>query len=115
MKNRQSYADFDLVFAKEWTEINQRGQMLGHPLQLNNLGQREYEALIREAKIKRIKFHGLRHTSATIALQAGEPVHVVSERLGHANVTMTWQVYAHVLKDAQDKAARTMGACSTVS
>jgi integrase len=110
MKNGATYANFGLVFAKEWTDVRQRGQMLGHPLQLNNLGQREYEQLIREAKVKRIKFHGLRHTSATMALQAGEPVHVVSERLGHANVTMTWQVYAHVLKDAQEKAARTMGA-----
>jgi integrase len=43
-------------------------------------------------------------------LQAGEPVHVVSERLGHANVKMTWDCYSRSLRDAETKAARTMGA-----
>lgn len=40
----------------------------------------------------------------------GHPLQLNFERLGHANLTMTWQVYAHVLEDAQDKAVRTMGA-----
>lgn len=111
MRNRDGgYHDFNLVFAKEWTDVQQRTQMLGHPLQLNNIGQGEYEQVIKAAKVPRIKFHGLRHTCATLLLQAGEPVHVVSERLGHASVMMTWQVYAHVLKDSGVKAARTMGA-----
>jgi integrase len=55
-------------------------------LQLNNLGQREYATLIKAANVRRIKFHGLRHTCATLLLQAGEPIHVVSERLGHSKV-----------------------------
>jgi integrase len=41
------------------------------------------------ARIRRIKFHGMRHTCATLLLQARVPVHVVSERLGHAKVSMT--------------------------
>ena len=63
----------------------------------------------------RIKFHGLRHTCATMLLSAGEPIHVVSARLGHATVTMTLSIYAHVLKDSQEKAARTMGRRSTAN
>jgi integrase len=55
-------------------------------------------------------FHGLRHTCATLLLQAGTPVHVVSERLGHSKVTMTLEVYAHVLPDMQTDAAATLGA-----
>jgi integrase len=47
------------------------------------------------------KFHGLRHTCATLLLQARVPVHVVSERLGHATVSMTMEVYAPVLPDMQ--------------
>jgi integrase len=77
---------------------------------MNNLGQREYADLIKAADVKRIKFHGLRHTCATLLLQAGEPVHVVSERLGHATVSMTMEVYAHVLPDMQQDAARRLGA-----
>ena len=43
-------------------------------------------------------------------LQAGQPVHVVSERLGHAKVSMTMEVYAHVLPDMQQDAAAKLGA-----
>jgi integrase len=50
--------------------------------------------LIKAAKVKGIT---LRYTCATWLLQAGEPVHVVSKRLGHARVEITWNTYAHVL------------------
>ena len=110
MKNRASYADNGLVFAKEWGDVRRHGEHLGEPLQLNNIGQREYERLIKDAKVRRIKFHGLRHTCATLLLQARVPVHVVSERLGHSKVTMTLEVYAHVLPDMQTEAAATLGA-----
>ena len=46
-----------------------------------------------------------RHSHATILLQAGEPVHVVSQRLGHASVVVTLTVYAHVLPGDQKRAA----------
>ena len=84
--------------------------MLGFPLQMNNLGHREYAQSIEAAGVKRIKFHGMRHTCATLLLQAGTPVHVVSERLGHSKVAMTMEVYAHVLPDMQTDAAATLGA-----
>ena len=48
-----------------------------------------------------LKFHGLRHTCATLLLQAGTPVHVVSERLGHSKVSMPMEVSAHVLPDVE--------------
>ena len=54
--------------------------------------------------------HVLRHTCATLLLQAGQPIHVVSERLGHAKVSMTLEVYAHVLPDMQADAADALGA-----
>jgi integrase len=52
-----------------------------------------------------IRLHDLRHTHATVLLQAGEPVHVVSQRLGHASVVVTLTVYAHVLPGDQKRAA----------
>lgn len=57
-----------------------------------------------------IKSHGLRHTCATLLLQAGQPVQVVRERLGHSKVSMTMEVYAHVLPDIQQDAAAALGA-----
>ena len=111
MANRTTYQDHGLVFAKEWTDVRGRGeQTLGHPLQANNLGQREYANLITAAKVKPIKFHGLRHTCATMLLASGEAVPVVAQRLGHAQASMTLDVYAHATEDLQQAAATKMGA-----
>jgi len=110
MKNRTTYRDFGLVFAKQWDDLQRAGDMIGFPLQINNLGQRQYAQLIKAAEVRPIKFHGLRHTCVTLLLQAGTPVHVVSERLGHSKITMTLEVYAHVLPDMQKDAALTLGA-----
>jgi integrase len=52
-----------------------------------------------------IRLHDLRHTHATILLSAREPVHVVSQRLGHASPVITMTVYAHVLPGSQREAA----------
>ena len=46
---------------------------------------------------------------ATPLLRAGEPVHVVSERLGHKSVEITLNIYAHVLPNMQEQAAATLG------
>ena len=57
-----------------------------------------------------IRLHDLRHTHATLLLLAREPVHVVSQRLGHASPMVTMTIYAHVLpgnqRDAANKFAR---------
>lgn len=58
-----------------------------------------------EAAPPRIRLHDLRHTHATILLRAREPVKMVSERLGHASVTVTLSIYAHVLPGDQQAAA----------
>jgi integrase len=110
MANRQHYHDHGLVFAKEYRDLQNAGAMLGHPLQSNNLGQVEYAPADqgRESasdQVPRLAPH-LRH----VLLQAGEPVHVVSERLGHSTVTMTLEVYSHVLPNMQQRAAATIGA-----
>jgi integrase len=86
------------------------GDTLGHPLQSNAIGQREFKRLLAHAGIKPIKFHGLRHTCATLLLQAGVPVHVVQERLGHKRIEVTLGIYAHVLPAMQQDAASKLAA-----
>lgn len=56
-------------------------------------------------KVTLIRLHDLRHTHATLLLTAREPVHVVSQRLGHASAVVTMTVYAHVLPGSQREAA----------
>lgn len=49
-------------------------------------------------QLKQITFHGLRHTHATLLISAGENIKVVSERLGHTNVVITLNTYAHIME-----------------
>jgi integrase len=110
IKNRLVYHDLGLIFAKEWTDVSRQHDVLGDPLQVNNIGQRQFARLIKAANVKRIKFHGLRHTTATLMLSAGVPAHVVQRRLGHRKIEMTLGIYAHALPSMQQDAASKLAA-----
>ena len=56
--------------------------------------RRRFERRIHRAGLPKIRFHDLRHTHATLALQAGVHPKVISERLGHATVAMTLDIPA---------------------
>ena len=110
LANRQHYHDHHLIFAKAWDGLQRRHEVLGNPLQVNNLGQREFAKLLKASGVRRIKFHGMRHTCATLLLQAGVPAHVVQQRLGHKRIEMTLSIYAHALPSMQQDAAARLGA-----
>jgi integrase len=57
-----------------------------------------------------IRLHDLRHTHATLMLQAGVHPKIVSERLGHAKVSITMDVYSHAVPSMQREAAGAMAA-----
>lgn len=63
-----------------------------------------HDRLVKSTGLARLTFHGLRHTHATILLSMGVPVKVVSERLGHAKVEITLNVYGHVMPGMQAQA-----------
>lgn len=102
--NRIIYRDHGLAFCKEWSALG-RNDHLGEPLQMNNLGQREFAQLIKKAGVKTITFHGMRHTCATLALEANVPAKVVQERLGHKDISVTLDTYTHALESMQQDAA----------
>lgn len=56
-----------------------------------------------------VRLHDLRHTHATLLLQAGAPVAAVSARLGHANAAVTLGIYSHSTADAEAAAAKVAG------
>jgi integrase len=66
---------------------------------------REFVRLSTEAGLPRIRLHDLRHTHATLALEAGIHPKIVSERLGHSTVAFTLDVYSHSLGHMQAAAA----------
>lgn len=83
----------------------------GEPLQPDKFTVRFAESVRRCSKdlgadaLPPIRLHDLRHTHATLLLKAGVNVKVVSERLGHASVGITWDVYAHAMPGMQREAA----------
>ena len=68
-------------------------------------GPPEFRLIVNIRRLPKLTIHGLRHTHATILLEQGVNPKVVSERLGHASVATTMDIYSHVLPDMQEKAA----------
>ena len=89
-----AWPDTDLVFPR----------MDGWPEKVDNLARR-WRILCRRAGVDNLRFHDLRHTSATIALSTGVHPKIVQERLGHANISVTLDTYSHVLPSMQKDAA----------
>jgi integrase len=69
-----------------------------------------FQRSVQRAGVPAIRFHDLRHTHATLLLKQGQPVKVVSERLGHASPAFTMAVYQHVIPGMQAEAARAFAA-----
>jgi site-specific recombinase XerD/predicted RNA-binding Zn-ribbon protein involved in translation (DUF1610 family) len=66
---------------------------------------RYWRAAVKKSMLPAIRLHDLRHTHATLALQAGIHPKVVSERLGHATVSITLDTYSHAIPALQEEAA----------
>ena len=75
------------------------------PDSVNNMLKR----VLDRAGIPKVRFHDLRHTFATIALQNGVDIKTVSGMLGHFSAGFTLDTYAHVTTAAQKEAAQTIG------
>ncbi|MEV6738550.1 tyrosine-type recombinase/integrase [Streptomyces sp. NPDC051104] len=68
---------------------------VGTPLDPSDIARR-FTGLLHQAGIRRIRFHDLRHTCATLLLEQGVQLVTIKELLGHANIGITAQIYAHV-------------------
>lgn len=63
-----------------------------------------FSSLLKKAGVPHMRFHDLRHSAATILLAMGVPAKMVQELLGHSNITITLNVYGHVLSSMQQEA-----------
>jgi integrase len=66
---------------------------------------RYWRQALKRSMLPKIPLHDLRHTHATLALQADIHPKVVSERLGHATVSITFDTYSHAIPATQEEAA----------
>ena len=88
------WQDLDLVFCNE----------LGRPIEVSNLTYRYSRPQLKKAGLPIIRFHDLRHTAATLMLEASVDVKLVSEMLGHSQTAFTMDRYQHVALEMQRKA-----------
>ncbi len=88
----------------------------GRPIDPTNL-TRAFTTLLRKAGLRRIRFHDLRHSTATLLLEQGVELVVIKELLGHAHIGVTATVYAHVRlrlqRDAIDALGTALGSPET--
>ncbi len=70
---------------------------------------RHFNTLLHRARLRRIRFHDLRHSAATLLLEQGVELVVIKELLGHAHIGVTAAVYAHVRLRLQRDAIDLLG------
>jgi integrase len=73
---------------------------------------KEWAALAREMSLS-VTFHALRHTHASMLIDAGIDIVKISKRLGHANVSTTLDVYSHLFAAREDKSAAAINSAVT--
>ena len=88
-----------------WMFPSSRTGEMYHPDSVVNL----HKKILKDAGLEHIRFHDLRHTFATLALQNGMDVKTVSSMLGHYDAGFTLRTYTHVTRQMQQKAAEKMG------
>lgn len=109
----KTWFNLDLVFPN----------IIGQPQELTNVSRRYFRPVLRamwppfeqedgteqpNSAAKPLTLYSLRHTMATLLLLAGTNPKIVSERLGHASVTLTLDTYSHVVPAMQDQATATL-------
>ena len=68
-----------------------------------NMMKRRFIPALNRAGIEKIRFHDLRHTYASLLLVNGAPMKYVQHQLGHSSITMTMDLYTHLLPEVNDK------------
>jgi integrase len=91
--------DLDLVFVTP----------LGTAIDARNLVRR-FERHLQDAGLPRIRFHDLRHTAASLLLAQGVEPRTIMQTLGHSQISLTLNTYAHVIPALQQEAADRMDA-----
>ena len=84
----------------DWTFENEEGGFQD----MKNLKKRHFQKCLAKAELRRIRFHDLRHTFASLLIQNGEPLTYVKEQLGHSSIKITVDTYGHLVPGANRQA-----------
>ena len=76
----------------------------GVPLRASGMVRQSFQPLLAGAELPLIRFHDLRHSTATLLLTIGVHPKIVQELLGHSQIFVTLDIYSHVLPTLQGEA-----------
>jgi integrase len=101
LKARQAAQAAEILKAGEYWQGDREDPLVfttpvGSPVSDRNLAQRDFRTVCTKAKVGDWHLHECRHTSATLMLTNGVPIEVVAKVLGHADIRMTANTYAHL-------------------
>ncbi len=84
----------------KWVFCNQQG----NPADMQNVKNRHFYKCLEKAGLRRIRFHDLRHTFASLLLQDGQPLAYIKDQLGHSSIKLTVDIYGHLEPGANREA-----------
>ena len=77
----------------------------GAPLRRSNFARRVWRPALRKAGLEHVSFHALRHSAAAFMIGSGADAKKIQRRLGHATIRMTYDLYGHLLPEADEEVA----------
>ncbi len=89
-------SELDLVFC------NSKGK----PLDPDSLVKRHFIPTLKRAKIKRVRFHDLRHTNTALRIEENQNIKYIQNQLGHASIQTTLDRYGHLIKNVNTEQAK---------
>ena len=98
MEHRLDFGELWMDTGDVFTQLN------GKPVD-PDMVSKQFPKLVKGLGLPHLTFHGLRHANATMALTAGISPKVISERLGHANIGTTMDIYSHLMPGMGAEAA----------
>ena len=92
------------AYSKDYTDyvcVDALGKLYDPDFVTGHFGQ-----LLKKHNLKKIRFHDLRHSCASVLLAQGVPMKQIQEWLGHSDMSTTMNVYAHSTREAKRTSAR---------
>lgn len=77
----------------------------GNPNDGDTLVKRHFHPALRRAKVKKIRFHDLRHTNVAIRIDQGQNIKYIQHQMGHASIQTTLDRYGHLIKEVNQEQA----------
>jgi integrase len=77
----------------------------GNPMDSHNMVNRHFNPAIKRAKLRKIRFHDIRHTYAALLIDQGENPKYIQTQMGHASISITKDVYGHLMNPVNKEAS----------